>query len=295
MATNYPKPLVAEVLGDERWYGNGEPRWEKARGSDQAGHRRRCCVKRLRRVGKGQAAAEDLADLLDGCAPGNRCMSGACPECSRAIQRWFVANIRRLIHASDRERRRKLVALSIVFRTGAAKPGKLDTLDLANIRRSFTVVVNAIGGIHWFGAGFDISLNDYTARWAGTGWQLQLYGTANIKDRATLSKRLRTQYLPGVLISRPVQTKRSDGSASAVSYGFKTDFVRRVTYWGTVGPEGERRKCWQTRKVSLKPNEHLELLLWLHKIGLAGRLYFRGVRMRRTQNGVMLVEIRKRQ
>ena len=83
MATRYPKPL--EILKDERWYGNGEPRWENASSSVQAEHRRRCCVKRLRRVGKGHPDTEDLADLLDGCAPGNRCMSGACPECSRTI------------------------------------------------------------------------------------------------------------------------------------------------------------------------------------------------------------------
>jgi hypothetical protein len=36
------------------------------------------------------------------------------------------------------------------------------------------------------------------------------------------------------------------------------------------------------------------LLLWLDKFGLAGRLYFRGLRMTRTQNGIVLVEITKR-
>jgi hypothetical protein len=72
----------------------------------------------------------------------------------------------------DRQRRRKLVALSVVFPTGVVEPGKLDTVDLANIRRSFTDVVSAIGGIHWLAAGFDISLNDDTAKWLGTSWQV---------------------------------------------------------------------------------------------------------------------------
>jgi hypothetical protein len=195
----------------------------------------------------------------------------------------------------DRQRRRKLVALSVVFPTGVVEPGTLDTLDVANIRRRFTNVVNAIGGIRWVAAGFDISLNDDIAKGLGTRWQLQLYGTAKVRDREAFSKGLRKRYLPSAEIRRPVQIKPSDGSSKAISYGFKTDFVRRVSYQGEAGPEGDRRKCWKTRKVSLRAKEHIELLLWLHKIGLAGRLFLRGLRMTRTQNGVRLVEIRTRE
>jgi hypothetical protein len=222
-------------------------------------------------------------------------MSGACPECSRAIQRWLVAGVRRLIMPLDRRERRKLVALSVVFPAGRVEPDKLDTLDVANIRRNFTDMTSEICGIHWLAAGFDISLNDDTAKRLGISWQLQLYGTATVQDREALTKGFRKRYLTSSQIKRPVQIKPSDGSNKAISYGFKTDFVRRVSFWGVVGPEDKKRKCWQTRKVSLKPSEHLELLLWLHKIGLAGRLYFRGLRMTRTQNGIVLVEIRKRE
>jgi hypothetical protein len=64
------KPLVAEALSDESWYADGQPTWEKAFTSEQAERWRRCCVKRLRRLGKGQVNAEDLAGLLDNCEPG---------------------------------------------------------------------------------------------------------------------------------------------------------------------------------------------------------------------------------
>jgi hypothetical protein len=77
-------PLVAETLGDESWYGDGQPTWEHALTSEKAERCRRCCVKRLRRLSKGQPDAGELAAVLDDCKPYNRCMSGACQECSRA-------------------------------------------------------------------------------------------------------------------------------------------------------------------------------------------------------------------
>jgi hypothetical protein len=196
---------------------------------------------------------------------------------------------------NERDGNPELVAVSIVFPDGGAQPGRLDGLDVVNIRRRFTDAVTAIGGIEWMVAGFDVSLNDDTAKHLGLRWQLQLYGTAKVKDRKAFSKGLRERYLPSAAIRRPVQIKPSDGSNKAISYGFKTDFVRRVSYWAKSELRGKRRKCWRTRKVSLRAREHIELLRWLDKVGLAGRLYLRGVRMTRTAGGVTLVEIKKRE
>jgi hypothetical protein len=195
----------------------------------------------------------------------------------------------------DRDGNPELVAVSIVFPDGTAEPGRLDGLDVVNIRRRFTDALNAIGNIEWMAAGFDVSLNDDTAKELGLRWQLQLYGTAKVWDREAFSKGLRKRYLPSTAIRRPVQIKPNDGSNKAISYGLKTDFVRRVSYWGEVELPGKRRECWKTRKVALRAEEHIELLRWLNKVGLAGRLYLRGVRMTRTAGGVTLVEIKKRE
>jgi hypothetical protein len=289
------RPLLAEILADEGWYDDDPPSWSNALTAEQAKASRRGCMKRLRRLGKAWVDADELASLLDACGPANRCMSGACPECSRALQRWLVANVRKLLDAADRNRAGEPVAVSMVFPDGGADPGKLETLDLVNLRRRLADALNAIGGTHWLVAGLDISFNDDTAKRSGTYWQLQFYGTAVVKDREAFSKGLSTHYLPSRKITRPVQIKASDRSNKAISYGFKTAFVRRVAYWEAAGLKGRRRKCWQTRKVSLRPTEHVELLVWLDKIGMAGRLYFRGARMTKTREGVSLVEIVKRE
>jgi hypothetical protein len=288
------QPLLAEILADEGWYDDDQPSWCNASTAEQAKKNRRFCMKRLRRLGKPCVDADELASLLDDCEPNDRCMSAACPECSRAIQRWYTANVTALLE-SDLVTGREAVALSLVFPDGGADPGKLETLDLVNLRRRLADALNAIGGTHWLVAGLDISFNDDTAKRTGTYWQLQLYGTAKVEDREAFSKGLRTHYPASRNITRPVQIKASDGSNKAISYGFKTNFVRRVAYWDVAGLKGRRRKCWRTRKLSLRPREHVELLMWLDKIGMAGRLYLRGVRMTKTRNGVSLVEIRKRE
>lgn len=96
-------PRTREILSEERWYGNGPPHWLVGRkqGPAQTAHEahdgRRKVVKRLRRYAASHPGAEALPDRLDSCAPGQRCMSGACSECNRAFARWFVASTAALL------------------------------------------------------------------------------------------------------------------------------------------------------------------------------------------------------
>ncbi|WP_237480622.1 hypothetical protein [Lichenibacterium dinghuense] len=84
------------ILANEPLYGDGPPQWFEGRRqrpcqtAAQAQAERRRRVKRLRRFGKKQPAALRVADRLEACQPEARCHSGACPECARAWQRWFV-------------------------------------------------------------------------------------------------------------------------------------------------------------------------------------------------------------
>ena len=48
----------------------------------------------FRKHGSGSSAARRVRKALNSCEPDNRCLSGACPVCMRAFQRWFV-------HAAD--------------------------------------------------------------------------------------------------------------------------------------------------------------------------------------------------
>jgi hypothetical protein len=51
---------------------------------------------------------------------------------------------------------------------------------------------------------------------------------------------------------------------------------------------GAPRKCWRTRKVSLKAREEVELRLFLHRIGLTKRVPLIGLKVVRTGAGFQL-------
>ena len=91
-----PEVDISCVLLDEAWFGDGGPTWRKAPPAIDAVEKHRAAIRRLRRFGRDFEGAEDLAEILLPCRPDHRCGSGACPQCARAMQRWFVAQIVKL-------------------------------------------------------------------------------------------------------------------------------------------------------------------------------------------------------
>jgi hypothetical protein len=83
-----------------------------------------------------------------------------------------------------------------------------------------------------------------------------------------------------------VVVKPCDGTAQAFSYALKTESVRRIPYWGDGKTQtGQPRKCWRTRKVTLKAREEVELKLFFDQIGLQRRLLLFRIRVVPAQYG----------
>jgi hypothetical protein len=202
-------------------------------------------------------------------------MSGACPECLRALQRWFVSQVQKLAGDSSST---DLRCVSVVFQSYRKAKHKLDELNLVNVKRSVSTTITKPNALTWVAGGIDLSLNDDTQKNQGIAWQPQLYAIAQVTDLDSLSTLLRDKYKSTNTVRRPVLIKECDGSAQAISYALKTEFVRRVAYQREVGSPKNRRKCWHTRKVSLCPIEHVQALLWMHSVGFSGRLFMHGVR-----------------
>jgi hypothetical protein len=283
-------PLIARVLTDDDHYGDGPPTWTNARSSKGVRKARKSYVKRLRRFARQFPEAKKLAKILARCKRRRRCMSGACPECGRAFQRWFVSQVVELGGNVDPG---ELKSISIIFQKHRTAEDQLTALDTIGMKRSLSQTVKDADGLKFVAGAIDLSLNDDRQKKQGIAWQPQFYGLTDVTNVEALSNLLRSTYSPTKTAPRPVQLKKCDGSTKVISYAFKTDFVRRIAYRAEIGPPDRRRKCWQTRKVSLRASEHVQAMLWMHKIGLAGRLFLRGVRMTRTGNGVGLVQIKK--
>jgi hypothetical protein len=280
---------VHEILADERWYGDGDPSWAGAPTSEQAEERRLFCAKRLRRF-KLSPQALNLAARLKACRPGKRCKSGACPECGRAFQRWFVHSTTALISASGSSG--DLVSVSIVFPKARVPSSGITGLSMTESTAAVTEALQDSTDIEWIVGGIDVSLNDDTQKGLGEDWQLQLYAIAMVKNRDALASRLRSKFERTKEVFRPVQIKLCDGSARVISYAYKAEFVRRIAYHATITSKGKSRRCWMTRKVSLRARDHANLMEWLDAVGLSQRLYLHGVHATTTSTGVALEKVK---
>lgn len=88
--------LTTEILSDEALYGDGPPQWlqgkskKPCKSADEADADRRKLIKLLCKPRCPSRDALDVARRLNSCRPQARCLSGACPCCVRAFQRWLV-------------------------------------------------------------------------------------------------------------------------------------------------------------------------------------------------------------
>lgn len=90
------------------WYGDGDPQWTQGkRGrpcqtAEQALAERRKAIKLLKRHGGTDPRANRVRVRLESCTSKRRCLSGACPECQRAYQRWFVTSANRFLNQAKK-------------------------------------------------------------------------------------------------------------------------------------------------------------------------------------------------
>jgi hypothetical protein len=284
-AASHIQALVCDILSDERWYGDGDPSWPMAFTAEQAIERRLFYAKRLRRF-KLTPQALKLAARLKDCRPGERCKSGACPECGRAFQRWLVHSTTALIAASNSPG--DLVSVSIVPPKARVPSCGITTLSLTDSITAVTQALQDFSDIEWMVGGIDVSLNDDTQKGLQEEWQLQLYGIAMVKNRDALASRLRSKFERTKEVFRPVQIKTCDGSARVISYAYKAEFVRRIAYHATIFSKDKTRRCWMTRKVSLRARDHVSLMEWLDSVGLFQRLFLFQVQAVNATSGVTL-------
>lgn len=272
--------IIEAAICDERWFGDGGPNWERCPTSASAVDDRRKQIKRLRRFAANFPGADATAERLLACRPNFRCLSGACPECLRATQRWFVARVSKVARDSNSE----VLALSLVLPDPPSLPSILRMSDAAILKRKARQAFDDSAAVKWAALAIDVSLNDCTQRSLGSFWQVQLYGFVAVSDKDQLVDLLRARFPTSETVTRPHYFSDYDRTKYGTSYGFKTDFVRRVSYWDF----NRDAPCWNTNPFSLKAREHVELLIALDQAGLQSRLLFYHLNVSVTDTGVMI-------
>ncbi|WP_166301483.1 hypothetical protein [Bradyrhizobium sp. 2S1] len=148
---NTPSPWLAKNLADERWFGDGQPNWKYLPSVEKAQIERQQRVRLLKKHGH-----LELMTVLAACAPGTRCLSGCCPECGRAMQRFVATKASQLLTPYN-----EYDVASIIGRTQRLQ-GNLRTLPAAKFRDHLLRTLRrgraglALGGI-------DFSFNEFPA------------------------------------------------------------------------------------------------------------------------------------
>lgn len=229
----------------------------------------------LRTKHKENDKAQAVADKLEACVKGSRCLSGACPQCTHAGQKLYAKTAAAFV--AKHEGSGHLVCVSIVPADGVCKPKDLDPAYAArNVRRWKERLGRA--GVTWLVGALDYSLNEHDTGRYKPHWSEHLYGLTATTDIDRLKKELRKQFQVTEAIPRPVKVKPWDGDPDALAYMLKPNYWRRV-----ATDDGERftkngmRSCRATDKQRLRSKERVRLALYLDELGLHGRLVLRWV------------------
>jgi|GEM_PF-5986854 hypothetical protein len=144
--------FIAQILNGptgRQWYADGQPIWKQGRKESP----RRAAS---RREGNAASSRRSYAVTAKATPPhcdwlipskivlkNHRCLSGACPECARALQRWFVSAASAVVL-----RKRHWHVVSLVWREHRFSEGKLDSDTMfERLRRHLQIALKAAGKI----------------------------------------------------------------------------------------------------------------------------------------------------
>ena len=188
---------------------------------------------RLRRIGfsrkyeKKDASLRRTADRLELCERGNRCCSGACPECGSLLQRSFVRKSKRLICETVDKDGHSLVAISIIPAKAIVRLGNLHTLDIRHLRRCLRYAL-AQARIDIAISAIDFSFNEDKDGRYKPFWSAHYYVITSVANKAKVRKILKRLFASDRRIPRPVKISAFDNSSRRRSYAFKIQFNRRI-------------------------------------------------------------------
>jgi hypothetical protein len=232
-------------------------------------------IRFLRKHGKTDPTLNLIVDRLDQCEKGNRCCSGACQQCSRLFQRFYVRQSRKTIQNIIAHEGKQLIGICIIPSFPLVRPGQLKNFSIANFTRRIKAALDTANVKSGIG-GIDFSFNEDRDQ----QWQPficpHIYLIASTNNKEALRRILQSIFKPCLKIVRPIKLPKFQNIARRRSYSLKMTFKRRISYY-----KMRKEKPTKSRNTSndkLRADERIELYKYLHQIGLAARVIFRGLK-----------------
>jgi hypothetical protein len=274
-----------------RWRSDAVQPWKRAPTSAEADMKAKAAATRLaHRNFATIPGARVLSRIIRACRDDVPCGSHACPRCGQVDQRWLVAALKPVLAIKDRGFRDR--TFNFVMPEGQTAVSALADAPFAYILSRIRAALLACPNVLFAVFAIDISANDDSNKFLDGKlrrgrkkyFQAHVYGIVRTSRRKAVWRALRPLFPKSANIYRPLWISKDpfDGSAYGISYVLKPHGVRHAPYKDVNGE-------WVLPKYKplLKPREHVHYLLATHKLGLAGRVGFVGLRpaIAKTRNG----------
>ena len=233
-------------------------------------------IRFLRKHVKSDSELASIADCLELCEPRNPCCSGACPQCSRLFQRFYVRQSRKPIQDIIAREGKELIGICIIPSSPLVRPGQLKNFSITNFTRRIKVALDK-AGIKCAIGGIDFSFNEDRDQ----QWQPficpHIYLITSTDDREKLHQALEKIFLETDEVPRPKHLPLFQNNAYRRSYSLKMIFKRRISHY-KMRKENLTKKSRNTSTDKLRVDQRIELYRHLHQIGFAARVIFRGIK-----------------
>ena len=268
------KAWVIKAIAQEEKY-PADQMWKKEPSAEYQFDERFRQIRFLRKHGKTDPELLLIADCLEECEPRNRCCSGACTECSRLFQRHYVRNSKRPIHDIIIPDGKELIAICIIPSSPLVRAGQLKHFSIANFQRRVKAALDTANVKSGIG-GVDFSFNeDRENEWRPFICPHVYFITAT-NDRKALRRTLKSTFKPSTEVVRPIKLPLFQNIARRRSYSLKMSFKRRISCYKMRKEKPTKSRNTSTDK--LRVSERIELFKYLHQVGLAARVIFRGIK-----------------
>jgi hypothetical protein len=232
-------------------------------------------IRFLRKHGKSDSELNSIADCLEHCEQ-NQCCSGACPQCSRLFQRFYVRQSRKPIQDIIAREGKELIGICIIPFSPLVRPGQLKNFSIANFTRRIKAALDK-AGVKCAIGGVDFSFNEDREN----EWQPficpHIYLITSTDDREKLHQALETIFPETDEVPRPKHLPLFQNNAYRRSYSLKMIFKRRISHY-KIRKDNPTKKSRNTSNDDLRVDQRIELYRYLHQIGLAARVIFRGLK-----------------
>jgi hypothetical protein len=249
--------------------------WKKEPTAEYQFNERLRRISFLRKHGTKDPELLLISDCLEQCEPRNRCCSGACPECSRLFQRFYVRHSKKPIRDIIAREGNELIGICIIPSSPLVRPGQFRLFSIANFQRRIKAALETAGVKSGIG-GVDFSFNEDREN----KWQPficpHIYFITSTNDKEARRRCLKLIFKKSAEILRPIKLPRFKNNARRRSYSLKMIFKRRISYYKMRKEKPTKSRNTSTDK--LRVDQRIELYKYLHKIGLAARIIFRGLK-----------------